>query len=162
MELTTTATGDLTAARVTVALLARGYEVLKPITDRLPYDLAISWFRRNIRLQVRTAYSRRNGFCVSLQKYKKVRFSVDDCDFILAHIPERDLTYVLPIEELGHCEIILRPDNPKSKWAKYKEAWHYVDALLCEPKTALAAYTTTYPSGRRRSSKRPSELENTP
>lgn len=49
-------TGDISESLVTSMLLRRGYNVLRPIGDRLPYDLCIEQDGVFVRIQVKTAY----------------------------------------------------------------------------------------------------------
>ena len=47
---------DIAESAVTTELLKRGFKVLKPIGDRLPYDLAIDFNGKLIKIQVKSAW----------------------------------------------------------------------------------------------------------
>ena len=48
-----------------------------------------------------------------------------DIAFIAAYVIPTDTWYILPIRATnGQPDILLTPNNPQSKYAKYQEAWH--------------------------------------
>ena len=51
---------DIAESTVITELLKRGFNVLKPIGDRLPYDLAIDINGKLLRIQVKSAWFSRS------------------------------------------------------------------------------------------------------
>ena len=47
---------DIAESAVITALLKKGFRVLKPVGDRLPYDVAIDVNGKLIRIQVKSAW----------------------------------------------------------------------------------------------------------
>ena len=134
--------GDLAEYRVTTTLLERGLDVLQPIGDRLPYDVSVSWYRRNIRLQVRTAFPRRGYYCLlAVRPSDRQILQPHDCDFVVAHVAELGINYVIPILAVTAKEITFRPGNPDQKYEKFRDAWHLVEALLGTRDEAMQAFT---------------------
>lgn len=99
--------GDIAEFRVITELLIRGYSVLTPCGDRLPYDIALDVGGALIKIQVKMAwYSKQDDFwCVDTRRsqtnrrrYKHTKYSMNDFDFLIAWIPEHDAFYVIPTE----------------------------------------------------------------
>ncbi|MEW6008842.1 MAG: group I intron-associated PD-(D/E)XK endonuclease [Candidatus Omnitrophota bacterium] len=66
---------DIAESAVIVQLLKRGFKVLKPIGDRLSYDLAVDAGSNLLRIQVKSAwFDRKNDFyCVDVRRTKTNR-----------------------------------------------------------------------------------------
>ncbi len=81
---------DIAESSAITALLKRGFNVLKPVGDRLPYDLAVDINGKLIKLQVKSAWSRNNVYIVDSRRTKtnrhlmlRQRYSEKDFDFAL-------------------------------------------------------------------------------
>jgi hypothetical protein len=90
---------------VAAELLKRGYKVLKPIGDRLPYDLAIDLKAELVRIQIKTAWRRKNVHIVDSRRtqtnrriMKRSLYSTTDFDFAVLYVLETDEFYIMPVE----------------------------------------------------------------
>jgi hypothetical protein len=102
-----------------------GLRVTKPWGDSAPYDFAVEYRGRFYRVQVKcTLYRRGRSFKCHLDSNGSA-YTRDQIDFIAAYVIPTDTWYILPIALVeGHPDILLTPHNPRSKYSKYKEAWH--------------------------------------
>lgn len=104
--------GDLAEHAVAMAGLRRGWAVLWPVGDRLPYDLVFDIGGLFRRVQVRAAWDSDRGFAVDFRKGpKRERYRLTEVDFVVAVVlgDPTDLFYVLPIAAVveipGHVRI---------------------------------------------------------
>jgi hypothetical protein len=96
-----------------------------PWRDSAPYDVVTEFRGRFRRIQVKcTTYARGNSFKCHLD-HNGTPYSPKDIDFIAAYIIPTETWYILPIRATNRQpDILLTPNNPNSKYAKYQEAWH--------------------------------------
>ena len=101
------------------------FRVSRPWGDSAPYDVITEFRRRFRRVQVKcTTFQRGNSYKCHLDS-NGVPYSPRDIDFIAAYVIPTDTWYILPIRAThGQADILLTPNNPRSKYAKYQEAWH--------------------------------------
>ena len=88
---------DIAESAAIKSLLKRGFKVLKPIGDRLPYDLALDLNRRLIRIQVKSAWLQNGAYTVDTHRTKTNRrsmlrqvYSSKDFDFAMLYIEDLD------------------------------------------------------------------------
>ena len=126
---------DIAESAVVTALLKRGFKVLKPIGDRLPYDLAVDINGNLIRIQVKSAWYYNGSFIVDTRRTKtnrrqmvRARYSRSDFDFAILYIDKLNTFYVMPVAAFSSyksgislVETEKRQRKPKS--AMYKEGW---------------------------------------
>ncbi len=132
--------GDIAEHAAILQALKRGWGVLKPIGDRLPYDLVFDVAGTLVKVQVKCAWfddSSRN-YVVDNRRTKTNRRSMvrdvykpTDFDFTLVYIPDHDLFYVFPVDvfvsygsEIHMVEAEKRQRKPRS--AKYRDAWELI------------------------------------
>jgi hypothetical protein len=132
---------DIAESAVTTKLLKLGFRVLKPIGDRLPYDLAIEENGRLIRLQIKSAWDCGGFFSVDCRRTKTNRrvmlralYSAKDFDFAVLYIEETDICYVMPIDVFLSYKsgiALVERDNRQRKPRShaYREAWHLLKFL---------------------------------
>lgn len=129
--------GDIAEQAAILHALKRGWGVLKPIGDRLPYDLVFDIRNNLIRIQVKSAWfdAPSGNYVIDNRRTKTNRrrmlreaYSATDFDFALAYIEEIDLFYVFPIEvfirygsEIHLVETEKRQRKPRS--TEYRDAW---------------------------------------
>src|SRR5262245_49897051 len=98
--------GDIGEQAAILHALKRGWEVLKPIGDRLPYDLVFDVRKALVKVQVKCAWfdEQRGNYVVDNRRTKTNRrsmlrdfYHVSDFDFALAYIEALDLFYVFPV-----------------------------------------------------------------
>jgi hypothetical protein len=126
---------DIAEHAVIARLLKLGLKVLKPIGDRLPYDLAVDLDGRLIRIQVKSAWKQNGAFIVDSRRTKtnrrlmvRSRYQEGDFDFAVLYIQELDVCYVMPCYDFNQfksgislVEDKTRQRSPKS--AAFREAW---------------------------------------
>ncbi|WP_370469330.1 group I intron-associated PD-(D/E)XK endonuclease [Nibrella viscosa] len=88
---------------MTLQALKRGWGVLRPVGDRLPYDLVFDVNGYLLKVQVKSAWYDlgRNNYVVDTRRTKtnrrrmlRERYSKNNFDFAIAYIEEKDSTYV--------------------------------------------------------------------
>lgn len=131
---------DISEHAVLVRLLERGYRVLKPVGDRLPYDLALDVAGRLVKIQVKRAWRRRAAYLVDSRRTKtnrrrmrRDRYDPGDFDFAIIHIPENQRFYIMPVDVFSsyRSEISFEASaNPirASRSRQFLEAWHLLTA----------------------------------
>jgi hypothetical protein len=132
--------GDISEHAAILHALKRGWGVLKPIGDRLSYDLVFDVRRTLVKVQVKCAWfdEPRGNYVVDNRRTKTNRrimlrevYSPSDFDFALAYLPNQDLFYVFPVEvfisygsEIHLVEADKRQRKPRS--AEYRDAWDLI------------------------------------
>ncbi len=137
--------GDIAEQAVILYALKQGWGVLRPIGDRLPYDLVLDINGKFIRIQVKWFDESRQNYVVDNRRTKtnrrvmlREKYQKDDFNFAVIYIEETNVFYVIPIEvfisyssEIHLVESEKRQRKPKS--AEYREARN----LLVEKTTIL-------------------------
>jgi PD-(D/E)XK endonuclease len=100
--------------------------VSKPWGDSRSYDLVVGWPGHFLAVQVKSttleveAGGYACGVCSGGKPYPPGSF-----DFLAAYVIYEDAWYIIPAEEiLGQAWVTVYPQSAKSKYAKYREAWH--------------------------------------
>jgi len=128
---------DIAESAVKTEFLKRGFSVLQPVGDRLPYDLALDLNGRFLRLQVKSAWFNTKAQCytVDVRRTKTNRrrmlrkcYSTSDFDFAIIYLADINVFYVMPIEifsSYGSTLTLIESDKrqrrPRS--AEYRERW---------------------------------------
>ena len=132
--------GDIAEHAAILQALKRGWGVLKPVGDRLPYDLVFDVAGTLVKIQVKCAWfddSSRN-YVVDNRRTKTNRRSMIrdaykpvDFDFALVYILDCDLFYVFPVDvfisygsEIHMVEAEKRQRKPRS--AEFRDAWRLI------------------------------------
>ena len=132
--------GDIAEQAVVLQALKQGWGVLKPIGDRLPYDLVFDIGGSLIKIQVKSAWFdvKRNNYVVDTRRTKTNRrqmlrenYKLEDFDFAVILIEDLDVFYVMPCEvfinygsEVHLVEADKRQRKPKS--AAFRNAWDLI------------------------------------
>src|SRR5215468_6469079 len=132
--------GDIAEQAAIFQALKHGWGVLKPIGDRLPYDLVFDIAGTLVKIQVKSAWfdEPSGNYVVDNRRTKTNRrvmvrepYDCTNFDFALAYIEELDLFYVFPVEvfigygsEIHFVEADKRQRKPRS--AKYRGAWDLI------------------------------------
>lgn len=97
--------GDISEHLVTVELLRKGFSVLVPVGDRLPYDRVVDFNGKFFRLQIRTAWydqasdnylgNVRNAK-TNRKNYSYVKSNTKDVDFFVFVIDSLNIFYIIP------------------------------------------------------------------
>jgi len=97
---------DIAESAVTTELLKRGFRVLRPTGDRLPYDLAVDRAGTLVRIQVKSAWFNKTDACyvvdarrtkTNRRKMQRQWYSDRDFDFAIIYLDDVDVFYVLPV-----------------------------------------------------------------
>lgn len=128
---------DIAESAVVTELLKRGFNVLRPLGDRLPYDLAVDLHGRSVRIQVKSAWFNAKDKCyvVDARRTKTNRrrmlrkhYDKDDFDFAIVYIADLNVFYIMPVSvfscyrsTITLVEADKRQRKPKS--ANYRERW---------------------------------------
>ena len=132
--------GDIAEQEAVLQALNRGWGVLTPVGDRLPYDLVFDIEGRLVKIQVKCAWfdRSRQNYVVDNRRTKTNRrlmvrdeYRLSDFDFALIYVPDLDLFYVFPVSvfisyasEIHMVEADKRQRKPRS--ANYRDAWELI------------------------------------
>jgi hypothetical protein len=132
--------GDIAEQAVVLYALKQGWGVLKPVGDRLPYDLALDISGSILTIQVKSAWfdTKRQNYVVDNRRTKTNRrvmirenYKVEDFNFAIIFIEELDVFYVMPSDvfisygsEIHLVETVKRQRKPQS--GEYGNAWSLI------------------------------------
>ncbi|MDD4907845.1 MAG: group I intron-associated PD-(D/E)XK endonuclease [Candidatus Omnitrophica bacterium] len=133
---------DIAESAVITELLKKGFKVLKPVGDRLPYDLALDLDGKLLRIQVKSAWfdHKKNSYGADVRRTKtnrrrmrRDRYTEDDFDFAMLYIESLDVFYIMPFsvfKTYGSTISLVESDKRQRKpqSAQYRERW---DLLSC-------------------------------
>ncbi len=78
-----------------------------------------------LRIQIKSTQCKRGDAYKCHVDSNGVPYLLNQLDFIAAYIITVAVWYIIPLEAThGQSEVLLAPHRPKSKYAKYQEAWH--------------------------------------
>jgi hypothetical protein len=119
------ARGEWAELRFMTRAAELGLRVSRPWGDNAPYDLAVDYLGRFLRVQVKCTQQKRwNSYrcCIAANG---VPYRPDQIDFIAALVIPTDTWYIVPIQAIpNQPEILLTPHRNNAKHSQYKEAWH--------------------------------------
>jgi hypothetical protein len=132
--------GDIAEQAAVLHALKHGWGMLKPIGDRLPYDLVFDVKGALIKLQVKSSWFNQatGNYVVDNPRTKTNRrsmvrepYTASDFDFALVYLADLDLFYVFPVSvfigygsEIHLVEADKRQRKPRS--AEYRNAWDLI------------------------------------
>jgi len=132
--------GDIAEQAAILHAMKRGWGVLEPVGDRLPYDLVFDVGGEFVKVQVKYAWfdAARGNYVVDNRRTKTNRrfmlreaYKPSDFDFALVYIEQLDLFYVFPVDvfigyasEIHMVEADKRQRKPNS--VKYRDAWELI------------------------------------
>ena len=132
--------GDIAEQAAVLYGLKHGWGVLKPVGDRLPYDLVFDVEGTLIKIQVKYAWfdEPSGNYVVDNRRTKTNRRSMvreaykqSDFEFALIYVEKFDLFYVFPVSvfiaygsEIHLVEAEKRQRKPRS--AEYRDAWELI------------------------------------
>ena len=133
-------------------------QVSKPWGETAHYDFVVECEGRCARVQVKsTMFKDRGGYSCTVRGCRGP-YVGDPFDFVAAYLIPEDLWYIIPAEKIrGQGSIALYPKLKKSKYGRYREAWHLlgarieaIDACAESAFAALGAPSLVWPLGMRR------------
>ena len=103
----------------------QGLAIARPWGDSSPYDVAIERNGTFLRIQVKSTRCQRAAAFKCHIDSNGVPYRLAQLDFIAAYLIPVAVWYIIPLAAThGQSEVLLAPTRPKSKYARYKEAWH--------------------------------------
>lgn len=143
--------GDIAEQSAICQVLKRGWTPLRPIGDRLPYDLVFDVSGRLVRIQVKSAWlnSESGSYVVDNRRTKTNRrimkrdsYSESDFEFALIYLEQLDIFYIMPVEvfisygsQIHIVESSKRQRKPRS--AEFREAWHLISQWAAQEETPV-------------------------
>jgi hypothetical protein len=129
------ATGKRRGEAAEAAFLARathlGFGVLLPWGESSPYDAAVDFGRRLLRVQVKSAAAYNDGYTIKTTRSNGRVYTLDDIDFVVGYVVPEDIWYVIPVEALGsRATIKFHPHSRrlvKPMFEHYRDAWCLLD-----------------------------------
>jgi hypothetical protein len=126
--------GEWVEAQFIAEALRRGYSVLKPWGDSRPFDVALNFGNRIVRVQVKSSSHRvGTGYrCEFEPNRRSPPYTLKRLDFFAAYIIPQDIWYLIPARVLVNGDHLkkgpmLCPMQPLKKdrylYESYKEAW---------------------------------------
>ena len=132
--------GDIAEQATILKALTKSWGVLKPVGDRLPYDLVLDVENVLVKIQVKSAWfdENRKNYVVDTRRTKTNRrqmirsnYSITDFDFAIIYIEDINIFYVFPVQdfisyssEIHLVETEKRQRKPKS--SDFREAWELI------------------------------------
>jgi hypothetical protein len=130
--------GELGELAFALKAASVGITASKPFGDRRPYDFLVEHGQRLLRVQVKSVFTSpggpgRFGFSVAVSQHlrggKRVTYTADQIDFIVAFVAPHDAWYVIPVDAIkGRKFIRLYPGgatrSDAGRFEPYREAWH--------------------------------------
>ncbi len=132
--------GDIAEQAAVFQALKHGWGVLKPVGDRLAYDLVFDICGELVKIQVKYAWwdEPSGNYVVDNRRTKTNRrlmiragYKQSDFEFALAYIEQLDLFYIFPVDvfigygsEIHLVESEKRQRKPRS--ANYRAAWELI------------------------------------
>ena len=107
-----------------------GLTASRPIGDSACYDAIVESRDscRLMRIQVKSASvacTREKLYRVACWRNGMVPYSASQVEFIAVYIIPEEAWYLIPVRELhGKREIFVKPSDPASRFAQYRDAWH--------------------------------------
>ncbi|OGL64088.1 endonuclease, partial [Candidatus Uhrbacteria bacterium RIFCSPHIGHO2_01_FULL_47_10] len=97
--------GDIAEQATILKALQNGWGVLRPVGDRLSYDLVFDIQGRLVKIQIKSAWKNKTGnYVVDNRRTKTNRrvmkrdvYQESDFDFAVVYIEELNLFYVFPV-----------------------------------------------------------------
>ena len=133
--------GDIAEQAVILEGLNRGMGVLRPIGDRLPYDLVFDINNKLVKIQVKAAWldKRSNSYKVDNRRCNTNRrhmfhskYNCNDFDFAIAYIIELNVSYIFPFNVFtSYGGVISMIENEKRQRkplsSQYRNRWDLIE-----------------------------------
>jgi PD-(D/E)XK endonuclease len=137
--------GEWVEARFIAEALRHGFKVLKPWGDSAPFDVAVYFGPRIVRVQVKSTSCRvgTGYFCQFKPNYLSDPYTLEQLDFFAAYVIMQDTWYLIPARVLlggTHVKqgLMLFPMQPLKKnrysYEGYRDAWPLLNQGRKKPK----------------------------
>jgi hypothetical protein len=127
--------GEWVELKFMMRAMELGLHLSRPCGEVRPYDFAVEYEGRFVRVQVKsTMFVDRGGYSCTVRG-SDGPYEGDPFDLLAAYIFQEDLWYIIPAElVVGQGSIALYPRYKPAKYGPYKEAWH-----LLRPRVEIEA-----------------------
>lgn len=131
---------DIAEHAVVTELLRREFNILRPVGDRLAYDLAVDLKGKLVRIQVKSAWydKRDQAYLVDVRRTKtnrrqmlRKKYADDDFDLAIIYLEDKNIFYIIPVVVFNSFESTIsfveeskRQRLPRS--AEYRERWDII------------------------------------
>lgn len=143
--------GDIGEQAVILQALRRGWGVLEPKGNNLPYDLVFDISGKLCKIQVKQAWmdEKSQNYVVDNRRTKTNRrqmvregYSTTDFDFAVVCIPDSELFYIFPVDvfisfasQISMVEAERRQRKPRS--AAYRGNWQLIEDWAVQEETPV-------------------------
>lgn len=106
-------------------LMARDFEIYKPLVDIYGCDFIICKDSIFSKIQVRAATESKDGtyrFNCYHGSYCNIPYEASMVDFFVFHLIDVDVFYIIPFGDIENSSVAITV-NQKNKYYHYKEAW---------------------------------------
>ncbi len=124
--------GEWAELRFMAEAMRHGYKVLKPWGESSPFDVALYFGSRIVRVQVKSTSSRMDtGYFCQFTSNPKRPYTLDTIDFFAAYVIPQDVWYLIPApvllgkvrkEHIALCPMQWIRAN-SYHYESYREAW---------------------------------------
>ena len=149
-DMSTKLKGDIAEQAVSLKALELGWEVLRPLGDRLPYDLAFDVEGHLAKIQVKAAYfeTKSGNYVVDSRRTKtyrrvmvRARYAQTDFDFAICYLDDLRVFYVFPVEVFmsyaSGISLVERESRQRTaRSLPYREAWQQIADWARQRETA--------------------------
>lgn len=121
--------GFLSENKVAHELMARNFEVYKPIIDIHGCDFVICKNNSFLKIQVRGASESKNNtylFSCNHGSYGNIPYEEGMLDFFIFHLRDADIFYIIPFEDINVQGVMVSLKST-NKYYKYQEAWNLLE-----------------------------------
>ena len=126
--------GEWVEALFIAELLRRGYTILKPWGDSQPFDVALNFGTRVVRVQVKsTSYRVDTGYrCQFNTNFNSRKYTLDLLDFFAGYVVPQKAWYLIPapvlfnggLNPISPMLFPMQPHAPNTyRYEHYREAW---------------------------------------
>lgn len=134
---------DIAESAVITELLKRSYRVLRPVGDRLPYDLVIETSKGFKKIQIKSAWYDNSArrYLIDTRRCKtnrrrmlRMRYTENDFDFAIVYLENLNIFYVIPISAFLSFKgnVTLLPLERRLRIPKaeaYKDRWDLLPSI---------------------------------
>ena len=141
--------GDIAEQATIMEALKRGWAVLKPLGDRLPYDLVLDMGGKLVKIQVKSAWldKKSGNFVVDNRRTKTNRrrmlrklYKISDFDFAVVYLDGMNIFYIFPFKIFTSYGSVIhfveeekRQRKPRS--SNYRDAWNLISQWAARKET---------------------------
>ena len=108
-------------------LVARDFEVYKPIVDVYGCDLIIFKDNTYNKIQIKSAYVSNDAgmytFSCRHGSYGNLQYEKGTIDFFMFHLVDINLWFIVPFDDISTTSACITL-NETNKYNKYRDAWH--------------------------------------